>query len=402
MGRTGANNIMTERFAISTTPETNDLLSKGAVVAMGISGGKDSSVLVLALQKFLDKIGHPREKRVLIHSDLGLIEWPESMEWCEILAARTGLELIVVSRKAGGLLERWESRWEANWNRYLGLESLKVILPWSTASMRFCTSELKTAIICRELRKRFPTEPILSATGIRAQESHARAKAPVMSAQTKLTTKKVAGFNWNPILSWTLDEVMEFHKTEDFPLHPAYTVYGASRVSCSQCMLATTKDQSAALGNPGNHEAYKRLCALELKSAFAFQQKRWLCDLNPELREQLLPGSGELLAKAKEIFTQREVLEKTLPKSAFFIAGKPWPQAEISEEDAKQITLVRNSVLNLYGLPSKETPEEIREKINARVAANREKGETPAPAGPDITVEVQTQILFGTPDFQLD
>ena len=43
--------------------------------------------------------------------------------------------------------------------------------------MRFCTSELKTAVICRELVKRFPGRQILSVTGIRRQESAGRAKA---------------------------------------------------------------------------------------------------------------------------------------------------------------------------------------------------------------------------------
>src|SRR5581483_2926625 len=97
-----------------------------------------------------------RGPRVLIHSDLGRVEWGDSLPQCERLAAHLGLELIVVRRQAGGLMERWQTRWANNVARCAALECVKLILPWSTASMRFCTSELKTAIICRELVQRFP------------------------------------------------------------------------------------------------------------------------------------------------------------------------------------------------------------------------------------------------------
>jgi len=57
-------------------------------------------------------------------------------------------------------------------------------MPWSSAAARFCTSELKTAIACRALTKRFVGRPILSVTGIRRAESAARSKAPVCKTAT--------------------------------------------------------------------------------------------------------------------------------------------------------------------------------------------------------------------------
>ena len=41
----------------------------------------------------------------------------------------------------------WLSRWAANVARYANLECVKLILPWSTAAQRFCTAELKSAVI---------------------------------------------------------------------------------------------------------------------------------------------------------------------------------------------------------------------------------------------------------------
>jgi hypothetical protein len=38
------------------------------------------------------------------------------------------------------MVERWESRWESSVRRYAALETVTLVLPWSTPSMRFCTS----------------------------------------------------------------------------------------------------------------------------------------------------------------------------------------------------------------------------------------------------------------------
>ena len=169
---------------VLVTPEITSALQAGAAVAIGVSGGKDSAVTALATIDYLEVLGHCGP-RVLIHSDLGRVEWRQSLPACHRLADRLGLELIVVRRETGDLLDRWRSRWENNVRRYAELSCVKLILPWSTASMRFCTSELKTSIICRALVQRFAGQTILSAIGIRRQESPNRAKAPVATTTTE-------------------------------------------------------------------------------------------------------------------------------------------------------------------------------------------------------------------------
>ena len=182
---------------IAVTPEANAALLANSPVAIGVSGGKDSSALAFATVEHLDAIGH-RGPRVLIHSDLGRVEWTESGPTCARLAERLGVELITVRRGAGDMMDRWLTRWANNVERYAELSCVKLILPWSTPSMRFCTSELKTAIICRELTRRFPGTTILSASGIRRQESPGRAKAPIAKAQPKLSsvTHRTKGLRW--------------------------------------------------------------------------------------------------------------------------------------------------------------------------------------------------------------
>lgn len=211
----------------AVTPEVTRALAGSAAVAIGVSGGKDSAATTLAVFDYLDEVRHGGP-RVLIHSDLGRVEWRQSLRACELLANRLGAELIVVRRQSGDLLDRWRARWEGNIQRYAELECVKLILPWSTASMRFCKSELKTAIICRALVQRFPGQIILSVSGIRRQESPRRAEAPVANPQPKLTSvsRRTRGLDWHPILEWTEDQVFEYLAERELPLHEAYTVYG--------------------------------------------------------------------------------------------------------------------------------------------------------------------------------
>lgn len=128
-----------ERFALARDPQIDIALMGHAPVYVGVSGGKDSQALAYRIQAHLGTIGHAGS-RVLIHSDLGRIEWRDSIAVCERLAERLGWELIVVRRAAGDMMDRWLARWEANVGRYAALSCVKLIMPWSSASQRFCTS----------------------------------------------------------------------------------------------------------------------------------------------------------------------------------------------------------------------------------------------------------------------
>ena len=47
----------------------------GARIVFNVSGGKDSSAAMFAVNLYLDLLGHPRARRMAIHADLGRAEW---------------------------------------------------------------------------------------------------------------------------------------------------------------------------------------------------------------------------------------------------------------------------------------------------------------------------------------
>ena len=114
-------------------------LAGHAPVYVGVSGGKDSQALAYRVREHFDAIGHAGV-RALIHADLGRIEWRDSAPVCERLAERLGWELVTVRRPSGDMVDRWLSRWAANVERYRTLSCVKLIMPWSSAAQRFCTS----------------------------------------------------------------------------------------------------------------------------------------------------------------------------------------------------------------------------------------------------------------------
>jgi 3'-phosphoadenosine 5'-phosphosulfate sulfotransferase (PAPS reductase)/FAD synthetase len=143
---------------VITSAEVDLHVANNCPVAIGVSGGKDSCAVAFATVEWLDKVGH-RGPRLLIHADLGATEWADSLPTCERLARALGLELAVVRRRQGDMMERWEQRWRDNLARYQALSCVKLILPWSTPEMRFCTAELKVDQITRHLCRASPAGP---------------------------------------------------------------------------------------------------------------------------------------------------------------------------------------------------------------------------------------------------
>ncbi|WP_439627576.1 phosphoadenosine phosphosulfate reductase domain-containing protein [Gemmata sp.] len=331
---------------IATAPEVDRLLAVGSPVAIGVSGGKDSSAVALATVAHLDRIGHAGP-RTLVHADLGATEWADSLPTCRRLADRLGLELLVVRRRQGDMMDRWEQRWRDNVARWEALSCVKLILPWSTPAMRFCTAELKVDQITRALCKRYSGCHILNVTGIRRAESTERAKAPVAKAQPKLTsvTHGTAGTDWHPIIDWSTPDVFAYAAEQNFPLHEAYTRFGASRVSCVWCILATVADHKAGARDERNLALARRMADLETRSTFAFQGSRWLGDT---LAVHLSDETRGRLAAAKERAKVREGAEARIPKHLLYT--KNWPTGVPTPPEAELIAEVRVAVADAVGL----------------------------------------------------
>lgn len=196
------------QLRLSLDEETAQALANNAVVAIGTSGGKDSGAAAIQTMRFLDRIGHAGT-RLLIHADLGLIEHTDSLPHCEKLADFLQIPLIIVQRKKGGLIERWEERWASNWRRYCNLKCVTVISPSSSSIWKFCTSETKVQPITQELTRQFPKQQIINVVGIRREESAERAKRPISTSNPRLTRANgTNGRDWHPILNWTTKEVL--------------------------------------------------------------------------------------------------------------------------------------------------------------------------------------------------
>lgn len=336
---------------IATTPEVEAMLTANAPVAVGVSGGKDSCAVAIALKEHLDAIGHTGP-RVLIHSDLGRVEWSDTLPTCRRLAEFLGWELVVVRRKAGDMMDRWRTRWTNNVARYINLQCVKLILPWSTPSMRFCTSEMKTAVICRELILRFPGQSIISVSGVRRDEGRERKNAPIAKPQPKLTSKKhgTVGLDYNPIAEWLIGDVMALLRDRGFELHEAYLKYDASRVSCIFCIMGAMADLVAAAEVPAHLPLLVEMVNLEIESGFAFQSRKWLGDV---ARHKLPTEMAVRLDAAKVMSERREQVESVIPKHLLYTKG--WPTCIPTISEAEILAGVRSEVGELMGFDIKYT-----------------------------------------------
>jgi len=327
--------------AVATTGEIERLISAGAPVAIGASGGKDSQAAALATICHLDRVGHTGP-RLLVHADLGSVEWIDSHRICAELADHLGLELVIVRRKAGGLMERWESRWRSSVERYQMLSTVTLVPCWSTPAMRFCTSEQKTHVITAELRRRFKGQPIINVTGVRRDESAARAKVPVASAD-----KDGKIWTWRPIADWSVGEVFAEIDARGLDPHPAYRQFGMSRVSCRFCIMSSLPDMQAAANQPEAHPIYREMVRLECDSTFAFQGSRWLGDIAPHILDA---NEREALAAAKIKAKRRIEAEKRITKPMLYVKG--WPTRMLTDDEADLLAGVRREVSGLFGFKS--------------------------------------------------
>ncbi|MET8680969.1 phosphoadenosine phosphosulfate reductase family protein [Streptomyces sp. NPDC004647] len=221
-------------------------------VVVGDSGGKDSGALLHTVCEQADKAGALHKVRVL-HCDLGrtpkghLIEWPGALDVARAHAAQYDVPFAV----------RRSKRWASLWDR------IQAHGNWPGHFARFCTSDTKTAV-GRDYVDEVGAEMLLGrppragyAMGMRAEESAARAKQPMIEQHRmsgKGTLRVVT--TWLPIHQLTTAQVWQIHRDHGIPHHWAYD-RNMRRLSCRACPLAKTADlvQSAQI-NPGIFDEY--------------------------------------------------------------------------------------------------------------------------------------------------
>ena len=222
------------------------------------SGGKDSQAMLAALIRLGLK-----DKLVLVHSDLGEMEWEPMEHWIERNAF--GLPLHVV---------RSEMTFFDLARKYGRLPS---------GRQQFCTDFLKTKPIGQFIHEYMTKNGIktaINATGMRAEESPRRAKKkPFILSKGKGSSgmhqpKKYAGhtvFDWLPIFDYTTAEVYgEIAHAGQEP-HQVYSM-GFSRLSCVFCVNGRIDEhQKAAELRP---ELAKKVAELERELGKTYRLKQ--------------------------------------------------------------------------------------------------------------------------------
>lgn len=345
----------------------------GAWIVFNLSGGKDSSAAMFAVNLYLDLLAHPRARRLAIHADLGRAEWASTPATVAHIAAIAGMPLTVVRRAAGDLVDRWIQRFENGKRRYEALETYNLIGPWSSASLRFCQSEMKAAVIGPAVARMLPGERIISVLGLRRDESHTRAAIQVAKADQRFAKagnrRGTVMSLWNPLADWSAADVFHAHGQLGIPLHEAYTVWGSSRLSCRYCIFASLRDLQASAAAPLNGDVYRELVGIEARSTFPFQPTRWLADVAPHLLGSALQAD---IVRAKVDQAERRRIEAAMPAGLRYVAG--WPPRLPTSAEAANIAAARRPILARHGLEDRySSPTTILDRFAKLMAKGARK-----------------------------
>ncbi|MFD7334859.1 phosphoadenosine phosphosulfate reductase family protein [Streptomyces violascens] len=231
------------------------LLRAADWILLNSSGGKDSQSMASHVCRLAVKLGL-LHRVVIVHADLGDVEWGRTRQLAEDQARRLGVRFEVVKAEGGDLLARTVARFfklKAKAEKEAREEgrdpsTAKVAPAWPSASARWCTSDLKRGPI-RKLMTRLVAElgdlgrpvRILNCIGQRAAESAPRAKLAPVEIDRAASNGKRHVTTWRPIHGWTDAEVWKEIARSGLPYHEAYD-WGMSRLSCSFCVLGCEAD----------------------------------------------------------------------------------------------------------------------------------------------------------------
>ena len=256
--------------ALNVPPEITSAMERGAALAVSISGGKDSQAMATALVAWAKVEGYwGRNDIFAVHADLGRMEWSGEHATEPLVRAQAAaleLPLHVVTRTDGrDLVDRIKDR------RDTMTEKGQDGPFWPSSSTRYCTSDLKRDPINKLLRQ---WTHVVSAEGIRSEESRARANKPCWAPRKRIATRAREAHTWHPILDWTEDDVWTALGGRDGDLvHPAYGL-GNERLSCALCVFGC--DGDLVNGAKNNPALFNELLEMERDSGWRFTVKRSL------------------------------------------------------------------------------------------------------------------------------
>ena len=249
---------------ISTTPAVD--LTTYDVVLVNSSAGKDSQAMLDYLVELADAQGVSRDRLVVVHADLGRVEWKGTRDLAERQARHYGLRFEVVQKDVD-LLDQVVAR---------GM--------WPSSKTRYCTSDQKrdqvAKLLTRLTDERRLGRPvrILNCLGIRAQESAARAAKVAFQVDKRATNSRRQVDLYYPIFTWSLDQVWARIRQSGVEHHQAYDL-GMSRLSCVFCVFANKADLATAAKH--NPELLATYCDVEARIGHQFTATLSIRSLRP-------------------------------------------------------------------------------------------------------------------------
>lgn len=274
-----------EQPALWEDPDPTVQLCDFDVIVVFTSAGKDSAAMAAEVTSRARAEG-VLDRVVAVHADLGVMEWPGTMELAEQQARQLGIgRFEVVRRHRNGQVEDllgYALRWGF----------------WPTPDAQWCTSDLKRAPadpllrrLGNEVLERHPqrTTParLLLCYGMRAQESARRKKMPQLQPYPRVSTRKREAVKWLPLHRWTTEEVFARGDDAGLPRHPAYAL-GQSRASCVLCIyLSPAELVRAARANPLLAQFY---ALVEVTIGHRFRLNKAMVDVLTEAAIPMLPA----------------------------------------------------------------------------------------------------------------
>lgn len=254
------------------TEEAIERISSYDWILVNSSAGKDSQAMldfVVELATFADVL----DRVVVVHCDLGRVEWTGTRDLAEKQASLYGVRFEVVTRPQGDLLTHVENRGQ-----------------WPSSAARYCTSDHKRGQVAKlmtqlakETREKTSTKRaarILNCMGLRAAESPARSKKVEFENDARATNSRRHVDTWLPILTWSVDEVWARIRISGVPHHRAYDL-GMPRLSCCFCIMSGR--DALLLAGEHNPELLAEHVRIEKKIGHTFKSDLALAEIQDAL-----------------------------------------------------------------------------------------------------------------------
>ncbi len=281
-------------------PVRRALRLKTTTLVINVSAGVDSQALLWTLVRVLAE-GDYQATVIANLADLGRMDWLETVPHARLICGAAGIPLHVVQSSNGDLLDEIDLRW-----RNITASDDPNRPFWPSAASRYCTSASKRSPSDTLMRQHRGV--VISAEGIRAEESASRAEKEPLGCRAKITSKALAaqslddaiafvdprrqrvGLNWYPLFNWAKHDVwracgtswdelqrrralyQEGRKLEAFSGWPCARSYvrGAARHSCAICVMAGYQDIEVGVReNPG---LARELARREVERGWKFRQ----------------------------------------------------------------------------------------------------------------------------------